>query len=80
MDKTNQVLKYVISYSISYQLMGQKQPNCLVKVSYRIHVGLNITCRISRIVLWHIIPTKWVDDAVITISNILQEINYQISI
>ena len=67
--------------SINYQLTGQKSnPIFLpVKIPYRMHSMLNKTSRLHRIMQWHIIPAKPINDAIITTSNILHKINYQIS-
>ena len=39
------------------------------KILYRMHSSLNTTSRIHRMMQWQLIPTKQVDDVIITISN-----------
>ena len=48
-----------------------------VKIPYRMHSMLNTTGILHRIIQSRIIPTKPINDAIITASNILCEINYQ---
>ena len=67
------------AHSVSYQLTGQKSNPIFspIKIPYRTHSILNTISRLHRIMLWRIIPTKPINDAIITTSNILREINYQ---
>ena len=71
-------------YSISHQLTSRKSNPMLsaiwaVKITYRTHNGFNTTSRICKIMCADNIPAKPTCNVIITISNILCEMNYRIS-